>query len=93
MMDYIISKGATIVRDKKGNIRFAGSDTEAIQWAIDRADSDYRKWYRRVLRWFGFGGGSIINLDAPRFDITETLNMGHGVELRGSETSTRNDNG
>ena len=85
-MDYVISKPSSIVTDKKGIIRFAGTDSAAIQWAIDKIASDQNKWYNRLWRWLGFGGTSIVNLDAPVFDITETINMvANNMELRGSE--------
>ena len=59
--------------------------TEAIQWAIDQIDSKNKKWYNRIRRWLGFGTISRVNLNAPRFDVTETINMATHMELHGSE--------
>ena len=86
MSDYVISKASSIVTDKKGRIRFAGTDTEAIQWAIDKIDADNKKWHNRLLRWLRLGRRPIVNLDAPVFTVTDTINLASHMELRGTRT-------
>jgi len=90
-VDYVVSKPSSIVTDKKGKIRFAGTDSEAIQWAIDKIDADQKKWYNRLWRWLGFGDKSIVNLNSSVFEITVPFNMVSNMELRSTYSKTWNE--
>jgi len=89
MMDYVVSKTSTIVKDKKGRILFAGTDTEAIQFAIDKIDAENNRWYNRLLKWLKLKGITIVSLSDPEYEITETLKLTSHMELRGSEQKVK----